>query len=392
MSPLLGKRKQKTYHLALDLGTQYAKAAQFSIGEEGEVEVWGLGLNKQRDGAMEHGRVKHTARVAQVVENTIIEANRLDTYDNTSMIVGLSGADVKEHVTTAWHRRAKPQKKIKNKEWDDIVEHFRTQARDNAPDSDTDLRLAHSSFINTAIDEERVRSVVGQKGAYLEAQIFRTFAPKDHIQALTDISERVNLPITGTVSDAFATAQLIAGYYPRAGFLLVDVGSTSTVISRIEDGLIQQTTYFSIGGLSFTRRIAQELDTSLVEAESIKVQYSMARLSKKVSHKLAELLKEDIRMWLEGVEIGMQMLTRSRRDTLPPVVLLHGGGSNLIGIKEALEFDSWYEEVPCDHRPKVGLFRPNQLPVVSDYTGSASDPLYTNVLALASVAPTFNSS
>jgi hypothetical protein len=118
----------------------------------------------------------------------------------------------------------------------------------------------------------------------------------------------------------------------------------------------------------------------------------MARLSKKVSHKLAELLKEDIRMWLEGVEIGMQMLTRSRRDTLPPVVLLHGGGSNLIGIKEALEFDSWYEDLPFDRRPKVGLFRPNQLPVVSDYTGSASDPLYTNVLALASVAPTFNSS
>jgi len=392
MSPLFGKRKQKTYHLALDLGTQYAKAVQFSMGEEGEVEIWGVGLNKQRDGAVENGRITHTARVAQVAENTIIEANRLDTYENASMIVGLSGPYIKEHITTAWHRRLKPNKKIKDGEWEDIVDRFRSQAQENTPESDTDLRLAHSSLVNTSIDEQRVQSVVGQKGEYLEAQIFRTFAPREHLQALTEISERVNIPMVGTVSDAFSTAQLIAGRYPRADFLLIDVGSTSTTISRIEDGLIQKTTYFSIGGLSFTRRIAQELDTSFVEAESIKVQYSMAHLSKKVSHKLAELLKEDIRMWLEGVEVGMQMLTRKRRDTLPPVVLLHGGSSNLIGIKEALEFDQWCENLPFERRPKIGLFRPNQLPVISDYTGSASDPLYTNVIALASIAPTFNSS
>ncbi len=391
MSPLFGKKKNKTYHLALDIGTQYAKAVQFSIGEENEVEIWGTGLNKQRDGAVENGRIKHSSRVARVVENTAIEANHFDSFENTSLLVGLSGAYVKEHITTAWHRRAKPRKKIKNGEWEQIVESLRAQVEESTPEWDTDLRLAHSSLVSTSVDDERVQSPVGTKGERLEAQVFRTYAPKEHLQTLEEMAEGMEISVSGMISESFATAQLISAYYPQADFLLVDIGSSTTTVSRIEGGLIQQTTYFSIGGLSFTRRIAQELETSFVEAESVKVQYSMAQLSKKISHKLAELLKEDVRMWVEGLEVSLHMLTRNKRDRLPSVILLHGGGSNLIGIKEALEFDTWYENVAFHERPKIGVFHPTQLAGVVDYAGAADDPLYTNVIALAALAPTFNS-
>jgi len=379
--------------MALDIGTQYVKAAQFRVSpHENTVSVWGLGLNKQRNAAVENGIIRYTDRAAQVAENTIIEANHLDSYENTSMLIGMSGPYVQEHITTVWHRRTKSHKKIKQKEWDDILEDFREQARRNTPEVKDGMKLAHSSLISTSIDKSRVSDVLGQTGQYLEAQIFRGYCPSEHLDALADIAEKVDISLQGVASESFAGAQLVSSHYPNADFIFIDVGGTTTTVSRIEDGLIQDITHFSIGGLSFTRRIAQELEVSLTEAESIKVQYSMARLSKKVSHKLAEMLKEDIRIWLEGVEVSLKSLAQNQRDILPPVILIHGGGANLIGVKEALNFDRWYQNLPFEKKPTVGIFHPDNIPYIQDNTGNASDALYTNVLGLGHVSRSFSES
>ncbi|MFB6225107.1 MAG: hypothetical protein ABEI13_01480, partial [Candidatus Paceibacteria bacterium] len=162
MSPLFGKKQKQTqYHMALDIGTQYVKAAQFSIKpSEHTVSVWGLGLNKQRNTAVENGIVRYTDRAAQVAENTMIEANHLDSYENSSMLIGMSGPHIQEHITTVWHRRSKSHKKIKQKEWDAILEDFREQARRNTPEIGEGMELAHSSLISTSIDKSRVLSVL----------------------------------------------------------------------------------------------------------------------------------------------------------------------------------------------------------------------------------------
>jgi len=53
--------------------------------------------------------------------------------------------------------------------------------------------------------------------------------------------------------------------------ILVDIGGGSTDIAVVDDGGVEGTKMFGIGGRSFTKTIASELEISYDEAEKLKV-------------------------------------------------------------------------------------------------------------------------
>ena len=93
---------------ALDIGTEFAKALVFEIGEDGHGTVRGVGRKRQGLSHMQSGTV---ADIAAVVDNCAValqEAEEMAGFRPTQVVVGIAGELVKGFTTTHSQERKKP--------------------------------------------------------------------------------------------------------------------------------------------------------------------------------------------------------------------------------------------------------------------------------------------
>ena len=111
--------------------------------------------------------------------------------------------------------------------------------------------------------------------------------------------------------------------------------------------------------------------------------YSANDLDNKKEEKLANILAEDISVWLEGVKMTLQEFGET--ELLPRRILLCGGGSLLPEMKQALEDEEWTKGLAFSKRPQVEFIQPGQVKTIIDETGTLNSPLDITSMALANL-------
>ena len=140
---------------------------------------------------------------------------------------------------------------------------------------------------------------------------------------------------------------------------------------------------FGIGGRSFTRTIALDMDISYTDAEKLKVNIEHESIKPGVKKKLEAAIDKTLEVWLSGVELALSEFDSV--DHLPNRILLCGGGSSLKMLVEALSTQEWYADLPFTKRPSVQLIRPSEVVGITDKTGEISDHTMITALGLLRV-------
>src|SRR5690606_22275782 len=118
--------------------------------------------------------------------------------------------------------------------------------------------------------------------------------------------------------------------------ILMDVGGGTTDIAVINDGGVQGTKMFGIGGRAFTKSIERDLSVNFDQAEELKIGLSTNKTPQTKVPDIEAALKKTLEVWISGVElalgeftqpIGNQMAGFTQLDSLPNRILLCGGGS-----------------------------------------------------------------
>jgi cell division protein FtsA len=162
----------------------------------------------------------------------------------------------------------------------------------------------------------------------------------------------------------------------------MDVGGGTTDIAVVNEGGVEGTKMFGIGGRAFTHAIERELDVDFVKAESAKLSLAAA-LPPKNKADLEKALNKTLNVWINGVELALSEFPKL--DHLPHRLLLCGGGSSLQLLMDKLEDSAWYKTLPFTKKPLIQHIKPEEVVGITDATGDISDHTYITAMGLLRV-------
>jgi cell division protein FtsA len=163
----------------------------------------------------------------------------------------------------------------------------------------------------------------------------------------------------------------------------MDVGGGTTDIAVINDGGVQGTKMFGIGGRAYTRSVERELGVSYEQAEELKVNLTGNNIPTNKRPLIETALEKTADTWVSGIELALAEF--DKLDHLPHRMFLCGGGSSLHLLIDTLEQSDWYKSLPFTRKPSVHLIRPEQVAGIIDHTGKVNDHTFITAMGLLRV-------
>ena len=390
--------EQPDYILGLDVGTENVKALIGKINGD-EIEIVGVGRAHQDLADMQAGAIADIAGVVGNCDEALSQAEKMAGVSVRGAVIGIAGELVKGTTTTVRFSRKDPSQALDMAEIERIIGMVQQRALDKAKKQlawelggkDVEIRLVNSALVSITIDGYVVSSPLGFQGRDVEIQLYTAFAPLIHIGALERTAHELDLDLLAVAAEPFAVARSVVGNDPNANLnaILMDVGGGTTDIAVLNEGGVEGTKMFGIGGRAFTRSVERDLATDFEQAEILKLAVESSKIPAHKKAQVKDALSKTLEVWMSGVELGLSEFTKL--DHLPHRILLCGGGSSLEMLMDELAQSSWYTSLPFTRKPVVHHIDPEQVVGIIDKTGAVTDHTYITAMGLLRVgADTLN--
>lgn len=380
------------YLVALDIGTEFVKALVGRVVGD-EVEIIGVGRSHQELSDMQAGAISDIGAVVANCDKALAAAERQAQVSARTAVIGIAGELVKGTTSTVRFTRKNASKELSVDEMARIIELVQERAEAKARQQlawelggkDVEVRLVNSALVRIDIDGYKVTNPVGFQGRDVVVEMYTAFAPMIHIGALERTASELDLELLAVAAEPFAVARSVVGDDPNAAVsaVLMDVGGGTTDIAVVNEGGVEGTKMFGIGGRAFTQAIARDLDVDFNRAESLKVHLSSGRPAESKKEMLDRALAKTLGVWMSGVELALAEF--NKLDNLPHRVLLCGGGSSLDMLMDELEKGEWYKTLPFTRKPAVQHIQPDEVIGITDTTGDVNDHTFITAMGLLRV-------
>lgn len=385
-------QKDDDYIVGLDIGTEFVKALIAKVKND-DLEIVGVGRTHQEVSDMHSGAIADITGVVRNCEDALAQAEEMAGLQAKRAVIGIAGELVKGVTNTIRYRRPQPDRPLDIPEMEFIIEKVQERAQGKAQkqialetgNEEVEVKLVNSALVSIHIDGYKVSNPIGFQGRDVAVQIYTAFAPMVHIGALEKVADELALDLIAVAAEPFAVSRSVLGNDASSSFtaILADVGGGTTDIAVVNDGGVEGTKMFGIGGRSFTRTIASQMDLSYDDAEKLKVNLDHEKIKESVRKQADAAIDKTLEVWLDGVELALSEFDSV--DHLPNRILLCGGGASLPQLVDALAKRDWYKELPFTKRPSVQHIHPNDVVGVSDPTGMVNDHTFITAMGLLRV-------
>lgn len=384
--------KGDQYLVALDVGTEFVKALIGQLHDDGTVEIIGVGRRHQALTDMQAGAIADIAAVVENCDKALTQAEEQANVSVRTAIIGIAGELVKGTTTTVRVARRHPTKPLDIAEMEKIINLVQDRAQTKAKQQlawelggkAVEVRLVNSALVSIEIDGYPVTNPIGFQGKDVVVQLYTAFAPMIHIGALEKTAQELDLDLLAVAAEPFAVARAVIGNKADQNLsaILMDVGGGTTDIAVINDGGVQGTKMFGIGGRAYTHAVERDLSVPFEQAEALKVGLSTNRIPPQQRPVVESALGKTADVWIGGIELALSEF--NKLDHLPHRMFLCGGGSSLDLLMHRLETD-WYKNLPFTRKPTVHHIRPDQVAGITDLTGDVTDHTFITAMGLLRV-------
>lgn len=381
--------------LGLDIGTEFVKAVLAKTSKKGNLEILGIGKAKQAEGNMHAGAIADIPAVVATCEDALVKVEEQAGERAETVVVGIAGELIKGNTTSVRYTRKNPNKPITEAEMNEIIEKVQQKSGEVAKktvaletgNDNVEVRLINSAIVSLHIDGYKISNPIGFKGSDIMIQFYTAFAPLIHVAAIEKVCAELNLDLLTVAVEPFAVCRACLGDDLDSQFsaVVMDIGGGTTDIAVVEDGGVEGTKMFSIGGRSFTHQVAESLGVDFETAEQYKIDFDTGNLDDRIKAKVESALSRNLSVWLTGVEVALEDFENV--STLPKNVLLCGGGASLSTLQETLAISDWYQNLPFPRRPLIQLIDVTELPnfIIKDEFRTELDHSYATALGLLRV-------
>ena len=381
--------------LALDIGTEFVKAVIARPSKKGNsLHIIGVGKARQEQGNMNAGAIADIPAVVATCEQALATAEQQAGVTAKLVVVGIAGELVKGNTSTIRYRRKNSTRPITEQEMNLIVKRVQDRAGNKAREEvavetdnpDVEVSLINSAIVSLQIDGYKVSNPIGFKGSDISIQFYTAFAPLVHVSAIEKVCAELSLDLLAVAVEPFAVCRACLGDDLDSNFsaIVMDIGGGTTDIAVVDDGGVEGTKMFGIGGRSFTHQIATRLGLDFNTAEEYKLDPTSDKIPEPDRPKLEEAINANLAVWLSGVGIALEDFKHV--DVLPNKVLLCGGGAGLVKLQEDLATTDWFKGLPFSRRPVIHLLDDPDIPGIVNATDEDLDYSLITAFGLLRVA------
>lgn len=387
-------KEDDRYLVALDIGTEFVKALIGKVSADGQtVDIVGVGRAHQNLTDMQAGAISDIAGVVENCDTALHLAEEQAGVSVRTAIIGIAGELVKGTTTTVRVARKSSTKPLDIAEMEKIINLVQDRAQAKAKKllawelggKEVEVRLVNSALVSIEIDGYPVTNPIGFQGKDVVVQLYTAFAPLIHIGALEKTAEELDLDLLAVAAEPFAVARAVIGNNANQNLsaILMDVGGGTTDIAVINEGGVQGTKMFGIGGRAYTRAVERDLGVEFEKAEELKLGLSTNKTPVSQRPAVEGALGKTADVWANGIELALSEFTKL--DHLPHRMFLCGGGSSLDMLTDRLESAEWYKALPFTRKPTVHHINPNQIPGMTDMTDDVNDHTFITAMGLLRV-------
>ena len=295
------KRQDQKLIVGLDIGTSKVVAIVGELGDDGTLEVIGIGSHPSR--GLKRGVVVNIESTVQSIQRAVEEAELMAGCEINSVYAGIAGSHVRSlnsHGIVAIR-----DKEVVAGDVERVIDAARAVA---IPADQKILHILPQEFIIDS--QEGIREPIGMSGVRLEAKVHMVTGAESAAQNIVKCVERCGLRVEDIVLEQLASAYAVLTEDEKElGVCLVDIGGGTTDMAVFCGGAIRHTSVIPIAGDQVTNDIAVSMRTPTQYAEDIKIKYACA---------LSQLANPD--ETIEVPSVGDRPPRRLARQTLAEIV------------------------------------------------------------------------
>ncbi len=387
-----GEKTSDRYLVALDIGTENVKALIGKVNDT-NIDIVGVGKSRQGLSDMQAGAVADIAAVTANCNKALALAEDQAGVSARAVVIGIAGELVKGTTISVRVTRKDAKKPLDIEEIERIIslvqkrafEKARVQITTELGGKDVDIQLVNSALVRMEIDGYVVTNPVSFQGREVTVQLYTAFAPLIHIGALEQVANQLDMDLLAVAAEPFAVARSIVGDESDStvSAVLMDVGGGTTDIAVLQEGGVQGTKMFGIGGRAFTRSIERDMGVTFDQAETLKLSLSKGATPEAKKQVIDKSLQKTVTVWRSGVELALEEF--ESLEHLPHTILLCGGGASLDMLVDELEQTSWYKSLPFAKKPSVKYISPESVVGIIDTTDNLHDHTFITAMGLLRV-------
>ena len=256
--------RHERYVVGLDIGTSKVCTVVGELGDEGTVDVIGLGVAESK--GLKRGVVVNLDAAVESIKRSIEEAELMAGVEVGTVHLGLSGPHIKGFNSRGVVAVAGKNREVSR---DDVRRAIDAARAVSLPVGREILHVLPQDFV---VDEqEGIGAPVGLTGARLEVNVHIVTGSQAATQNLVACVNRAGVEVVDTVIGQLSAAEaVLTSDEKELGVALLDIGGGTADLAIFERGSMWHTAVVAVGGDHFTNDIAVGLRTPIPEAEKIK--------------------------------------------------------------------------------------------------------------------------
>lgn len=381
-------KKEILQPLIIDISENRVSIIDYKIDiKTGNTIIQALGETKLPFGVVSTNFIEQEDLLVQAIDDamTQVRPGNFNIKEQPTVVFGVSNPMVEVVPRVIEIYRENPNHKIRSKEWvnsvDDVYIQFDSEIYNSNQGHNLPLSLVQISLNNIMLDGQSVISPIDEIAQQVTLDTINTYIPTKSKQSLLNIAKVNNLQIQGVYHYDYGVGQLILDYNTNKdiSIILIDIRFGHTSISLIQNQKIMYANTFGVGSHSFTQAIANTFQITIDEAETVRQEYSMLQLPRDMSRKITDSLESEIALWLQGIVYSLKSLDINNN---PTHIFLYGEGATLLGVKESLEYSTWYKSLNLTQKPSLSILTPKQFAHIVDMTSHIEGSKFVDMLGL----------
>lgn len=272
--------------VSIDIGTTKICVLVAKHVSQNEVQI--LAIGKAPSNGLHKGVVVDIAKTVQSVKDAVKEAEFISGYSIESAVVGISGS----HILSFNSSGAVPIKKGGGVREYDIISVLNAAKAIPIPEGQQILHVLPQYY---SIDSQlKIQNPLGMHGIRLEAQVHIITGSVSSVQNIVRCCEMAGIKVIDIILEQLASADAVLSKDEmELGVAVLDIGGGTSDFAVYYNESIRHTMVLPIAGNLFTNDIAIGLQTTINDAERIKLNYGLTS---------QELLCEDQEIEIEMVQ------------------------------------------------------------------------------------------
>ena len=339
--------------VGLDLGTSKVAVVIADSDDYGQLNIEGVGEVPAE--GLRRGVVVNIEKTVHAIQTAMVTAERMAGVRGETVIASLAGPHINSQNSRGVVAVSRQDREIVDEDVERVVEASR------AISVASDRQVIHVLPRTFTVDgQEGVKEAIGMTGHRLEVETHIVTGSHTAVQNVIKCVHQAGFDVEDVVSQGLASGEgVLSSNEVDLGVCLIDIGAGTTDVVVYNEGSALHYAVLPLGGNHVTNDIAIGLRTTLLESETLKLNYGHTlpevipaeeridirqvggdRLQPTPRRFVAEIIGPRMR---EIFQLAREEVRRSGYDGLLPAgVVVSGGGARLMGTTDAAQavFDS----------------------------------------------------